>query len=121
MSERVTSPLDRLIANATAGGAELGWHLDPAKGQWPKLWRWLTSTEAGPEYIKDPATIAIKATPEGWQVTLSDRSFGTSVDATSESLAGVFEALELMLGSANPVVRSWPNHKIELKKKKKKQ
>jgi len=120
MKEKPISPLDRLIQAATSGGAQLGWEMDPAKGKWPRLWRWLTSTDAGEEFVKEPGTITLKATPEGWQATLSDRTFGTSVDSTSESLEGVFDALEAMLGSSNPVIRQWPNHKIELKRKSKK-
>lgn len=120
MKEKPISPLDRLIWQHTSGGARLGYDLDPAKGTYPRLWRWLTETDAGDDYVKEPGTLAIKATPDGWQVTLSDRTFGKSVDATSETLEGVFLALEVMLDSSNPVIRSWPNHKIELKKKPKK-
>jgi len=120
MSEKNISPLDRLILAATAGGAKLGWDMDPSKGKYPRLWRWLTEMDAGEEYVKEPGTLAVKATPEGWQVTLSDRTFGKSVDATSETLEGVFAALEAMIGSTNPVIRSWPGHKIELKKRPKK-
>lgn len=112
------SPLDRLIAQALGGERVLGAESDPAAKDYPQLWRWLTLTTAGPDHVKQPATITIRMGPEGVLATLTDRDMAASVDVACLHLSEVYAALEKALNSGITGVRSWGKSEPKLRKRK---
>lgn len=108
----------RLTQQAIGAKKEFGDSFDPARHQWPLLWHWMTSTEAGEAHVKEPAKLSLRASPGGFFASLSDDSFGVSIDASSEHLGGVFDAIEKALAQPQPAIRSWPNHEVKVKKKR---
>lgn len=112
------SVIDRIIAQGIAGNKEFGDPFDPIKSKCPLLWRALTSTEAGPDHTKEPAKLSLKCTPGGAWASLSDDTFGYSLDASCDTLEQCFEALEHNLALPQPPVRYWPNHEVKAKKKR---
>lgn len=110
--------IDRIIAQGIAGNKEFGDPFDPIRTKCPVLWRALTSTEAGPDHTKEPAKLSIKCTPGGAWASISDDTFGYSLDASCDTLEEVFEALERKLTEPQPPVRYWPNHEVKAKKKR---
>ena len=115
---KAKSALDRLIDQAAGQNVALGAKDDPATKDWPNLWEWLSRTDAGPEHLKDPARMSLALVPGGVQVALSDATFGVTVDAVSESLAGAFAALERNLTAQTPTIRTWRKGEVVLRKKK---
>lgn len=111
--------LERVIAQGVSGIKEYGDSFDPARHDFPLLWKAITSTEAGPDHTKEPGKIAIKCTPGGIFVSLSDDCFGFSIDAPCEHLGEAFEALEKELNKSQPAIRYWPNHEPKARKKRK--
>jgi len=114
------TPLERLLAQAVGNGVSLGHASDPAKASLPNVWEWLSTTDAGDEFLKDPCSIRIALVPGGVQGSLTDSSLGVTVDATSETLEGLFAALERNLQSAHPTIRTWRKGDLQLRKKPKK-
>jgi len=114
------SVFNRMVQKAIADTVSFGDDFDPCRSALPTLWHWLTCTEAGPDHIKEPAKLTIKATPGGFYASLADDTFGVSIDASAEHLHECFEALEKALTSPQPAIRTWPKHEVQLKKKKKK-
>lgn len=112
--------LDRLIDLAAGANVALGDKADPAAKDWPNLWEWLSRTEAGPDYLKDPARLSLALVPGGVQVALTDATFGVTVDAVSQTLGGVFAALESNLTAQTPTIRTWRKGEVVLRKKSKK-
>jgi len=119
-AEKPLTALDRLILHAAGDRVQLGNNSDPGRQAYPNVWEWLSRTEADSEHLKDPARMSLALVPGGVQVSLTDASFGVTVDAVSESLAGVFEALERNLASQTPTIRTWRRGEVVLKKKPKK-
>lgn len=111
--------LDRLVQQALGDNHTFGLATDPAAMSWPLLWRWLTSTDAGPEHLMDPAKLSIRAMPTGFVVGLSSEGLAVSLDATCEHLADTFQALEDALKSPHPAFRSWQGKKPALRKRPK--
>ncbi len=118
-TEPVLSSFDRMIQQALAANASFGAADDQAALSMPTLWRWLTSTDAGSEHLKEPAKLSIRATPGGFMVSLSDDSLGYSLDAAWPTLEGCLSAMEGMLVSNNPPWRKWPNHVMKVRKRPK--
>jgi len=112
--------LDRLIRLAAGNQVLLGRGDDPAKETHPNVWEWLSRTDAGEDHLKEPARLSLALVPGGVQVALTDSTFGVTVDAVSDTLAGVFDALERNLSSSTPTIRTWRKGEIQLKKKPKK-
>jgi len=115
---KTKSALDRLIDLAAGNNVALGAKDDPAAREWPNLWEWLSRTDAGADHLKDPARLSLALVPGGVQAGLSDATFGVTVDAVSNTLAGVFAALEANLASATPTIRTWRKGEVVLRKKK---
>jgi len=114
------TPLERLLQQAIGNGVSLGNASDPARGKWPNVWEWLSTVDAGDDFLKEPCSIRIALVPGGVQGALTDPSLGCTVDATSETLEGLFEGLERNLQSAHPTIRTWRKGDLQLRKKPKK-
>jgi len=119
-TEKQLTALDRLIAAAVGDNTILGSPSDPASAEFPNVWEWLSRTEAGKDFLKDPARLSLALVPGGVQVALTDSTFGVTVDAVSDTLSGVFAALERNLTAQTPTIRTWRKGEISLKKKPKK-
>jgi hypothetical protein len=111
---------ERALQRAIGEDKKIGAADDPAASKFPSLWRFLTETDAGPDFLKDPANLRVNVGPDGVLVTLSDQSLGWSVDASSRHLEGVFEALEAILNGANPPFKQFKDKKTKLKARPKK-
>jgi len=117
---REMTVLDRLILQAAGDNVILGNAADAGKVQWPNVWEWLSRTDADKDHLKEPARMSLALVPGGVQVALTDAAFGVTVDAVSETLSGVFDALERNLTSQAPTIRTWRKGEVVLKKKRKK-
>lgn len=95
--ERRLSLFERAQQEALGKSIPLGRQDDPARTLYPELWRWMTTTDVEGNRLKEPATIILRITPEGWSATLNDRAFGYAWDANSESLETIFRQLEIEL------------------------
>lgn len=111
--------LDRLIQRAIGKNLTFGSPDDEAQLSHPLLWTWLTCTDAGPDWIKDPASLKVRAAPTGFIVTLSDECLGYSVESASPTLLGIFDALEAILKLPDVPIRQWPDHKPRVRKRPK--
>lgn len=118
-SDKSISAIDRLIMRAQAESEDIGNDDDAAKTTWPNLWQWMTRIDVGKNLMKEPARLAIKGIPGSFIATLSDSTLKVAVDATSESLAGIFDALEQELSRLNPVIRPYGKGEVKLKKRRK--
>jgi len=116
---KTVSAIDRLLMRAQADNEDIGNEDDAAKTTWPNLWIWLTRIDVGKNLMKEPARMAIKGVPGGFIGTLSDSTLKVAVDATSDSLAGIFDAFEAELSRINPVIRPYGKGDIKLKKRRK--
>lgn len=105
----------RLLQQAIGDQVTIGPDSDPAKQDYPSLWEWLTSIDAGPTHVKDPGKMTVKATPGGWLVCLTDEAFGVTIDVPCDRLDGILEALEKALSDSRTAIRYWPNHKAKLR------
>ena len=120
MSERQLTLLDKMRLTAMGKGQAFGNADDPMQKACPLLWAWLTSTDGGEDFLKEPATLTIRLIPGGVNVSLGDRSYGLSVETTCDSLSAAFAALERELASPTPLIKQWPKHTMDLKKRPKK-
>lgn len=102
-----------------SGVKEYGDPFDEIRGSCPLLWRAMTETKAGPDHLKEPCKLLIRCVPGGAYASLSDETFGWSLDASSDTLGGCFAALETNLALDQPPIRYWQKHEIQAKKKKK--
>lgn len=97
MSNRLKKAL-ATAAKKTAGSA-------PKDGEfsksYPILWDFLTVTVVDGE-ARDTATLTISCDRGDLKGFLNDRGSLQFIAATSDTVAGVFEALEATLGSENP-------------------
>lgn len=77
-------------------GAEspLGLEGDPARQRWPGLWQLLTARKGVEGKKKQPATVRIEAISQGFRGHLSDISLSVATSADSETLEGLWDALE---------------------------
>jgi hypothetical protein len=113
-----TSALDRMIAQAIGADRKLGLDDDPARQRWPTLWDWLTRIYVGRDNIKQPATITIRLGPDGALATLTDRDLGCSLDASSPTLEGLFQALEAALTADACPLRIWGKKEPTVRKRR---
>jgi hypothetical protein len=116
--ERKLSAFERVVANALDDHRELGKLDDPARTDWPELWKFLSTVYVGRDRLKTPARLTISLGPEGCLVSLSDRDLGVSVDVSCSNLAGAFAAIEAQLVSDTPNIRSWGKKEPNLRKRK---
>jgi len=116
--ERMLSTLDRMIQRSIGREATMGGVDDDAQTKWPELWRWITSTDAGRDYVKDPAKITLRAVPGGFHVALQDIDLCVSVEVVTPHLCGFAEALEAALTSACPPVKKYGRTEKNLRKRK---
>lgn len=121
MAKHNLTALDRMLLGAVAEKQQLGNLDDPICTLYPVLFRCLTNTDAGPKHLKEPARLAIRATPGGWLVTLTDESLAVAIDASSPTLEGLWASLEGSLTCIAPAIRTWGRKGIKLKPKSKKQ
>jgi len=112
--------LDRLIQQTVADNRTLGRLDDPAREELPNLWAWLTTTEAGRDHVKDPATLVIRIGPEGCLVSLSDRSLGYALDVSCPHLSDCLESVEQALAGPNPSIRTVGKGEPKVRKRKSK-
>jgi hypothetical protein len=117
-SKDMTS-FDRMTQVAVGKGIDLGAADDTARELFPELWKWLSTTEAGPDHLKDPARLTMKLVPGGCLVSLSDDAYGVSLDASSDTLANALTAIEQALRSPQPAFRQWNRDAVKVRKKKK--
>lgn len=111
--------LEKLVQGRIKGSLHQLPDDESARSAWPDLWEWMTSTDAGEDHIKEPARLTVTLGIGEWSVSLTDESLGVSLSATSRTLQGTFEALQLALTSPMPAIRTWKGSEGALKKKKK--
>jgi len=112
--------LSRIVEGRLKGSLHQVPDDETAAQRWPDVWEWMTSTDAGEDHTKEPARMTIQLGIGEWSVSLTDESLGVSLSATSRTLEGAFEALQLALTSPCPSIRTWKGSEGALKKKKKK-
>jgi hypothetical protein len=112
------SALDRAIQTALGDDRPLGTPDDPARRKLPNLWAWLSQTRAGGDYVKQPAILTVRLGPQGVLATLTDRDLAVSLDVSSETLAGVFLAVETALQAVAPPLRSWGRKEPQLRRRR---
>jgi len=117
-NERRLSLFQRAQEEALGKSIPLGRQDDPARKLYPEMWHWLTQTDVEGNRLKEPASIILRITPEGWAITLNDRAFGYAWDANSEFLESVFANLEIAL---NDPTRARKTHNKDPKVRKRKQ
>lgn len=110
--------LDRLIQQTVADERTLGRGDDPARDQLPKLWDWLTRTEAGRDHVKDPALLTIRVGPDGILATLNDRGLGYALDFNVPHLADVVKEVERQLREETFTVRVLGKGEPKVRKRK---
>lgn len=113
------SPLQRLIKEAVGGVQLLGDDDDPVRAACPLLWQWLTSTDAGPDHVKDPAKLTLTCVPGGVMVSLIDASLAVSMDVSCKMLGDTFAALEEALRAPNVPLRVWAGKKPNVRRRPK--
>lgn len=116
--DRPVSALDRLIQTTIGDGRSVGGTDPVARERWPSLWAWLTTIDAGRDHVKQPAIMKITAGPEGFIASLTDNDLCASLDASSGTLEGCFDALENALNGPTPAIRSWAKKQPQLRKRK---
>jgi len=116
---REQSSFERMTQVATGKGVRLGSGDDPSIQAHPELWKWLATTEAGPDHLKDPARLSLKLVPGGVLVSLSDDAYGVSLDASCDTLLGALDAIEQALRSPQPAFRTWNRTEVKIRKKRK--
>lgn len=102
-SDRSLSALDRLVLQAMGQGRSLGLIDDPARTDYPELWRWLSQIYWGEaqDRVVQPATLTVRLGPEGVLVSIYHRDLGASCDAACLHLADILPAIEAAL-TAHP-------------------
>lgn len=118
MSKRISS-FDKMTQVAVGKGIRLGNPEDGAAGLYPELWKWLSTTDAGPDHLKDPARLSIKLVPGGALVSLSDDAYGVSLDASCDTIMNALGAIEQALTAEQPAFRTWSRSEVKVRKKKK--
>ena len=116
---RELSAFERMTAVAVGKGARLGSGDDPAAQEYPELWKWLSTVEAGPDHLKDPSRLSLRLVPGGVLVSLSDDAYGVSLDASTDTLSQALRAIEQALQSPSPAFRQWSRSEVKVRKKKK--
>lgn len=117
-AERKLSSLDRALLQAAGEGQKFGREDDPARERFPNLWQWLTTVYVGRDNLKQPATLTVRAGPEGFIATLTDRDLAVAVDASSPQLQGLFAEIERLLASETPPIRTWGKREPNLRRRK---
>jgi hypothetical protein len=112
------SSLDRALMQAAGEGQRFGLESDPARVAFPNLWAWLSTIYVGRDHLKQPATLSIRLGPSGVIATLTDRDLSVAVDCGTAHLGEVFEALERLLASDTPPIRTWGKKEPTLRKRK---
>jgi len=112
------SALDRLIENAVGNSTPLGKADDPARTDFPELWRWLSECEAGRDHVKRPARLTIALGPEGVLVSLIDADLCCSIEQACSNLGSVFATMEQALTSVAPPIKTWGKKLPQLRKRK---
>jgi len=110
---------DRMTQVAVGKGQKLGNADDAAAKAYPELWRWLSTVEAGPDHLKDPARLSLRLAPGGVLVTLTDDAYGLSLDASCDTLERALAAIEQALQAPTPAFRTWSRAEVKVRKKKK--
>lgn len=88
------------------------------KRKYRYLWDWLTFTDLSEEKLKERATLIIKVAEGAWSVAITDPSMAASMAATGQTLDGVLERLDELLG--DPDAPWVPSRKREAKLKDRK-
>jgi len=112
------SAFDRALQQAMGEGREVGNPDDPSNERYPELVRWLTTIYIGRDEMKQPATLAVKAAPGGYIVSISDRDLSLAIDTFIVNLSDALEAIEAALNDPNATTRAWANKEPTLRKRK---
>jgi hypothetical protein len=118
--ERILTALDRAILAALGDGGRVGSPDDEAAAKYPLLWEWMTKTAGGPDHIMQPAVLSIQLGPEGVLVTVTHRDLRRSCSASCKYMEDVFGALQAVLASPTPPIRSWGKDEPKLRKRRQK-
>jgi len=111
------SLLDKLVQ--TRLGATKSLPPDARDSTVPTVVEFLTRVDLGGGVTKEPASITVRLSLGEWAVEISDPGLEVSIPATSDTLLGVFEALERVLTSPNPPIKTWRGATGNLKLPKK--
>jgi len=116
--DRQLTPLERVIAGVMADDLPLGNVDDGLQTECSNLWGWLTVTAAGKGHVMPPGTLTLQLVPGGAIATLRHQGLGKTLEASSDTLAGCFMALEEMLRKANPPFKSLGKGDPKIRKRK---
>jgi hypothetical protein len=117
--DRKLSAYDRMLMAALGESRTVGLDTDPARTDFPELWRWLSQTEGGKDHIVQPAVLTLQLGPEGVLITLTHRDFKTSCPASCPHLGDALAAMEAVLNTANPPFKTWgKDPQVHLKKRR---
>jgi len=117
--EKPLNSIQRAVQQALGDGRIFGHPEDPARDKWPELWAWLSSTDAGRDHVKQPATIKISLAVDGVHASLTDRDLACSIPVAVDWIEGVFDALEQALNRPNPPMQTWGRKEPNLRKRRK--
>jgi hypothetical protein len=77
--------------------------LDPAAIKaYPRLFQGLTCTDAGNGYIRETWTVSVKSGAGCWNATVRDDTLKYTLKVSSETLDGLWAALEAELAKPKP-------------------
>lgn len=74
--------------------APFGSELDPARVKYPNVFAWMTKREFPSGKRRDVSRIQLVCTEHGFKATITDYNLSMAYDAVSETLEGLFTALE---------------------------
>lgn len=112
------SSMERAILMAMGENKVMGHVDDDAATKYPMLWEWLSKVYVGRDKLKTPASLSIRLGPDGALATLTDRDLGYSVEATSKTLEGLFDAIERQLRDNPSSLKAWGKKEANLRKRK---
>lgn len=119
--QRKLSALDRMLLQALGDGRTVGLADDPAAELYPELWKCMTQTEGGKDYILQPAVVTLQFGPAGCIATLTHRDLKWTLSVSCPHIGQALEVLEAALSSPNPPIRTWgKDPQVQLRKRRQK-
>jgi len=115
--DRKLSAVERLIAKSIGDGRTLGRDDDPARDKYPDLWDFLTRWIVSSKEMKSPATLSIKAGPEGFVATISDRDMQLGLDVAIPHLGELLDRIEAAIGDPNTAWKNWGRKEPKFRKR----
>jgi hypothetical protein len=77
------------------------------KGEFPRLWAWVTATQIGQAMEKDAARIVFSVEDSTWKATLSDNALRCSLTGVGVTFEHALGNLESLMGDAEAPWVTW--------------